>query len=107
MRTVTAKVIAQMNEYCMLTPEDFESGSGEKLANQLSFYHQPLPGYAVVGEATITMTLHDKDQLIDAKVDSLKEALNKEVADSHVRQTKLREQIQSLLAISYKPEVEA
>jgi hypothetical protein len=93
-----------MSEYCGLTPEDFEVVDGERLARSLFFHPTVLAGHTVVGEATITMTLRDKDQLIDAKVDSLKASLNKEVADSYVRQNAIREKINQLLAITYKSE---
>lgn len=105
MRTVTAQVLVQMGEYCHLTPADFETMDGNELADRLAFYTNPLTGdYAVVGEATITMKLHTKEKLIAAKVESLNAVLQKEIADSEVRKNILREQINSLLAITYKPE---
>ena len=105
MRTVTAKTLVLMGEYCSLTTEDFATADGEKLVNSLTFYDKPLGSYTVVGEAEITLKLHDKEQLVDAKVDSLKAQLQKTQADAEVACNRIREQIQSLLAISYKPEV--
>lgn len=108
MRTVTTKTLVQMSEYCSLTTEQFETADGERLASALFFHPLVIDdGYTIVGEATITMTLHDKDKLIDAKVDSLKAQLQKTQADAEVACNRIREQINSLLALEYKPGVEA
>lgn len=104
MRTVTVKTLAQMAEYCSLTPEDFETADAERLARALFFYPTLLSGHTEVGKAEITMTLYDTDKLIDSKVDSLKAQLRKTQADAEVACNRIREQINSLLAITYKPE---
>lgn len=103
MRTVTANCLVLMGEYSNLTLNDFETADGDKLVRNLTFFNQELPSYAVVGEATITMTLHDTEGLKSAKVEQLKAELQKTQADAEVKCNHIREQINSLLALEYKP----
>lgn len=105
MRTVTAKVLVQMSEYCSLTPDDFETMSGDQLAGRLHMHPERLAeSYTIVGEATVTMTIPNSEQLIAAKVSALEDQLRKHDADAEVKRNKIKEHINSLLAITYKPE---
>lgn len=111
MRTVTAKVNAYVTNQ-FTTIDELYKGEPTDVVGALKFYYKEdkrnVPDcWVLAGSAEVTLTLNDPDDLIAHKVDSIKAELNKEIADSHRKQTMLREQIQSLLAISYKPEVEA
>lgn len=103
MRTVTATTLVLMGEHSSLTLNDFETATGERLVNALTFYDKPLGSYAVVGEATITLTLHDTEGLKSAKVEQLKAKLQNTQAVAEVKCNQIREQINSLLALEYKP----
>ena len=62
-------------------------------------------GWSRCGEADITVRLLGEDELIGAKVASLKAELTKVRADAMLRETAITQQINTLLAIGYAGEV--
>lgn len=105
MRTVTSKINAYLtNEW--VTIDQLFNDEAEQVLNRLCFYsHNCAPNTWVhVGTAEITLTLNKPDDLIASKVESLKADLQKTQADAEVRCNQLREKINNLLAIEFKPE---
>ena len=91
---------AFLSPYSSLTPADLLSGKDE-IAEDL-FYHAAKSisgGYTMIGTAEVEVTLFDMAQVIDQKRQTLEAQLKEDMADSEVRQNKLREQIQQLLAL--------
>lgn len=94
------KLNAFLSPYSSLTPADLASGK-DSIATEL-FYHSTNAmgdGYTKVGTAEIEVTLFEMADVLDQKRKALESQLQKEVADSEVRQNALREQIQQLLAL--------
>lgn len=105
MRTVTAKVNAYVtSEYT--TIEQLYQGKPEQVIGALKFFYDPSAtpnSWVLAGTAEITLTLNDPDDLITHKVGALKAELRKTQANAEVRCNVLREQINNLLALEYKP----
>ncbi len=98
MKTVTGTMGAWLTDYRATKsadPSDIEN---------LSFtpYDMADEGWVKVGEAEITVTMRDKNEIIDEQVSVLKEAKRRIQAESVARVTQIDAQIQSLLAIEYK-----
>lgn len=70
----------------------------------MSFFDSRVADWTEIGTAEITVEIHDKDTVLSHKIDSLKEQLKKDQADSEVRQSIIKEQIQNLLALTHQPE---
>lgn len=104
MRTVTGKIGVYISPYMHVGPQELETMEVAELITRLSFMSCQVKGYSLVGEATVTFEIPDTDTLITNKVDALKEELQQTQAAAEVACNKIREQIQQLLAISYKPE---
>ena len=60
-------------------------------------------GYTRVGIGEITITMATKDQIITGKVESLRAELERDRADSQVRQNALIRKIGELEALTYEP----
>lgn len=108
MRTVTAQVNAYVaNQFTSI--DDLYNGPPTEVINALKFYYKEDPKlvpdcWVLAGTAEVTLTLNDPDSLIESKVESIKTELKKEMAESEIKCNRFREQIQQLLAITYKPE---
>ena len=91
---------AFLSPYSDLTPAELLNG-GEAVAKGL-FYHATenvTEGYTKVGTAEVEVHLFEMAEVIDQKRKAIEAQLQKDIADSEVRQGKLREQIQQLLAL--------
>ena len=65
-------------------------------------------GYTLVGHADVSVTIASTDQIIGGKVASLRAELEKDRADSQMRQNGLIDQINKMEALAYEaPEVAA
>ena len=60
----------------------------------------PKDGVAI-GDADVVVTIRSQKEIVQAQLNSLNEALNRERADSQVRQNLILEQISKLQAIEY------
>lgn len=91
---------AFLSPYSSLTPADLASGKDD-IAKWLFYHHDATfcDGYTLVGTAEVTVTLLAVSEVIDQKRKAIEAQLQKDIADSEVRQNKLREQIQQLLAL--------
>lgn len=58
-------------------------------------------GYVHIGAATVTIQLNNLDTMVKSQIDSLNSALQRERADSQVRQNALLDQISKLQALDY------
>ena len=62
-------------------------------------------GWVKVGNATVTVELMDNSEIINSRIDALHADERRVMAETEKKLTDIRGQIQSLLAIEYKPEV--
>jgi len=60
-------------------------------------------GYTHVGEADVTVTIASADAITNSKVSSLRAELEKDRADSQMRQNRLIDKINKLEALTYEP----
>ena len=105
MRTITATMPAWLtNDYT--PPEELETGDPDRVASILAYYPKncdPIR-WIQVGTAKIEVTLIDREELIANKANSLRAEIQKVRADAVVKENALTEKLNSLLAITYKPE---
>jgi len=99
MKTVTVETKAWITGYSSLTPADLENGRVAGLI--YTDADMKSDGWTLVGTATITVSLVDKDTLIQNKVAALREEAKAIRADATEKVTRIEGQIQNLLAISY------
>jgi hypothetical protein len=107
MRTEQGKIKAYISEY--RTIDEVKRYEGEDLLNMVSFSNFDLTdnGYTVIGEAEISLRVLDEDQILSNKIASLTRQKQSIIAEAQAKATVIEGQIQSLLAITYKPEVES
>jgi hypothetical protein len=81
----------------------------EQLVSKLTCWDidSHIEGWTLVGTAEVAITLDSKDKMIGNKVDALNAELTKTQADAEAKCNLLRGQINNLLAIEFKPEVES
>ena len=91
---------AFLSPYSSLTPADLASGRDEVATGLIySIGETFAEGYTLVGKAEIEVTMLAINEVIDQKRKAIEAQLQRDIADSEVRQNKLREQIQQLLAL--------
>jgi hypothetical protein len=107
MRTVNGKITAYLSEYHNL--DELKEDEATSVINAVSFSMHDLTtnGYTVVGQAEITLTILAEDQLLLNKIASLTKQKQCVLAEAQSTATRIDEKIQSLMAITYKPETEA
>lgn len=106
MRTITATMPAWLaNEWT--SPEELYGDDQQKVAELLAYYKMECAphDWVRVGTATLIVELFDRDELIASKADSIRAEIQKTQADAVVKVNALTEKLNSLLAITYKPEV--
>ncbi len=107
MRTITATMPAWLtNNYT--TPDELEKGDPARVIGTLSYFPKNVcpESWVQVGTAKIEVTLISREELIDHKADQLRAEIQKTQADAAVKVNMLTEKLNSLLAITYKPEGE-
>lgn len=77
-----------------------EQGNADILVGCLAYYDRPLEGWTEIGTATITVTLADPDTVVANEIASLQQQLQRERAESQVRQNAITDRISKLLAIT-------
>ena len=82
-----------------LTPADLASGKDEIAKSFFYYQGDELGTHTLVGTAEVEVTLLPVADVIDQKRKTIEAQLQRDIADSEVRQNKLREQIQQLLAL--------
>lgn len=107
MRTITAKISAWLTGNS-LTPKELLDGEPARVINGLgySLHDMTGSGWSLVGEAEITLIIPDENALIANKVEALKHEKASVLAQAQLRATLIEGQIQELLCIEFKPEVE-
>jgi hypothetical protein len=107
-RTITATVPVWIGSHSSIGPQQLCNGSAEELIDGLTFVTLDMTacGYTMAGTAEITVTLVDTDTLIANKVETLRQELSQHRAEAHVKENAILEQINNLLAITYKPDPE-
>ncbi len=66
-------------------------------------YEPSSPGYTKVGTGTVTVEIASRDEIITGKVGALRAELERDRADSQVRQNALIRKISELEALTYSP----
>ena len=64
-------------------------------------------GYPMIGSVTVTLTLYSKDKLVRGQIEALNAKLQKERADSQVRQNAIMDQISKLQALTFDDQAAA
>jgi hypothetical protein len=101
MKTIKATTKAWLPSHA--SPEDLLGNSVHAVsAMTYSDYEMQRHGWTLVGDAEITVSLVDEDQIILNKVDSLRAEKDKIIADAQVKANAIEGQIQNLLAIEFK-----
>lgn len=108
-RTFTGTINVFLTEYPSIGPNDMIEGNDAKVIRGLQF--SPLDmtsaGWSKVGTAEVTVTIVSNDEIVANKVDALRKQQQTVRAEAEAKSQRIEEQIQSLLAITYTPEVQA
>lgn len=104
MKTITATLGAWLQPHH--NPGDLE-GDATRAASILVYtYHDfSSDGWVRAGTAEITVTL--SDDLVQNKIEALRESLKQQRAESFVKEQRIEQQIQNLLALEFNAEVPA
>lgn len=107
-RTFTGTLNAFLTEYASIGPEDLHPGNDAMVIRGLSFASSDMAGtsWSKVGTAEVTVTLVSNDEIVANKVDALRKQQQTVRAEAEAKSQRIEEQIQSLLAITYTPEVQ-
>ena len=102
-RTITGTIKVQLMS--CYGPADLERSDAE-VFERISLIDIDMSdsGYAVVGTASVTITLNDADTIIGDKVEALRSQSMKVQADATNEVTRIERQIQQLLAITNSAE---
>lgn len=106
MRTISGKTKAWFAG-STYGPEDLNGMSDEVLGRVVAYssnLNMAEHGWSLIGDAEITLHVEDEDTLIANKVQGLRGELARVRAESQAKETRIEEQIQKLLAITYTPE---
>lgn len=60
-------------------------------------------GYPLIGEVTLIVTMHSRDKIVQAQIDSLNKQLQVERAESQRRQNAILDKISKLQALEFTP----
>ena len=98
MKTITATVTAWLTQH--YTPKDLDCAP-ERAVEVLVYSPQEMTscGWSRAGTATITVEL--SDDLIDNKLEALREELKMARAEAQMKQQRIEQQISNLLALEY------
>lgn len=102
MKTITGTLYAFLSPYSMRNADDVHEAT-TFTPFCFGWDSEWSTGYTLVGSGEFTLALMDKKAIVSSKVEALKAELQKDLAESEVRQNALRDNIQSLLAITYEP----
>ena len=102
MRTITATVPAYMNKWSSID-ELMEREPANAIGSIFTGNTSDSSIWVWIGTAGVTVEIADENEIKAGLVDSLKEAKKKIQADAEKSITEIDAQIQSLLAIEYKP----
>lgn len=99
----TFETTAWLTSSYSASPEDLLQG---KALNSIAVSQHDMTdcGWTRVGKATVTVELLSQDAMVEAKVDALQAELQTARAEFSVKESRIQEQIQNLLAITYTPE---
>lgn len=101
MKTITSQATAYLVPYSSVRVEDIGSlEDASKLAFISNDYHPE--GWIKVGKATITVEIPETNEIVEAKVASLKEQLQQVRAESQLKINEIEDQIAKLSALTYE-----
>jgi hypothetical protein len=106
MKTITGKTKVWLSD--IWGPQDLQGNGreGDRVVGRPMYSDTDLSksGFTYVGEAEITLHILDDDKIVANKIDALKAEKQNVIAEAQLKANKIEERIQSLLAITYKPE---
>jgi hypothetical protein len=102
---VTTQIHAYIAPTSTVTPQELQT---EKGVRRLQFMADDTPywrglGYTYVGPAEITVDVPDLRELVENKINALREQATTIRAEATAKCTEIEGQIQNLLAIEYSP----
>lgn len=102
MKTITGRTTAWLPGYA--GPDDL-AGKPDEAINTLGFSVSDMSsaGWSKVGPATITVKIPNEKELVENKVESLRQEIAKTRADAQNTVTGLETKIQKLLALEFTP----
>jgi hypothetical protein len=104
-RIITGTTGVWLTQYSSIGPKELAESDGERLVNGFQYGSHDMTGsgWTRIGEAQVHITLKSTDEILLSKVDALKAQKTKLQAETQEEITRIDEQIQNLLAISYEP----
>lgn len=60
-------------------------------------------GYPLIGEVTLTITMHSHDKIVQSQIEALNKQLQSERAESQRRQNAILDKIGKLQALTFEP----
>lgn len=106
-RTITGTTKAWITEHSTARPEDIAEGNPQ-LVKWLAYsdHDMSTEGWALIGEAQITINLPSVNEVVTNRVASLRQQITNVRAEAENKATQLEREVQELLAITYEaPEV--
>jgi hypothetical protein len=102
---VTTTMSAYLSPFVTLTPQELQTPAG---ASQMTYAvgkskYWAEQGYTYVGEAEVAVEVPDIRELVESKVEALREQATAIRAEATAKCTVIDGQIQNLLAIEYTP----
>ena len=84
--------------------DSLKEGKAEEVVSELTYINHDMSdceGWAEIGTAEITVTLHPRDTVVEKELAGLKQQLEKVRADNHMRENAILDRISKLQAIEY------
>ena len=106
MSKIVFEAFAYLPKYVDLT----EVQTGEQIPSISQKEHDSWyakEGYPMIGSVTITLSLYSNDKIVQGQIEALNTELQKERADSQVRQNAILNQISKLQALTFDGQVSA
>lgn len=106
MKTITGNLFAFATDRSAFNPGMIGSSPDDEVIETLSFAGESMLDYATwtrVGKVELTIAFDDTDTIVANKVDKLRDKKRNVQAEAEKIITEIDAQIQSLLAIEYKP----
>ena len=102
MRTITATVNASVyGGYT--TPDELILQDPDQAISRINLSADVPDGWVKVGTASVTVTFDDDNTITGNLIDSLNEKKAKTLADAQLEANAIKQKIQSLMAIEYRP----
>lgn len=108
-RIVEGTINAFVTPHSGVDPNDLQTADGQKLVSHLSYSALEMKGtdWVKVGTVRMELTIDPKDEIVTDAVRGLRVQQQEIRAEAEKKATEIERRIQSLLAITFDPEVRA